>query len=165
MAEATILVGSKRRTLTAPVFLAVVLAAAIARGLIGARTTTGRVVLLLTLGSLFVLCVAYAVWVARRPAERLEVRPERIVLWDGADSGIQLGATPPIRVQRISIGAGTNRSTTWVLADASNTAFRFKGQTTTPLDGVIARIDLLPFHPHEVFDAVQRAGWPAEQRS
>lgn len=161
MAESTILVGKKRRTLIAPAFIAVVLVAALARGLIGARTNAGRVVMVVTLGTLLVLCVAYLVWLVRQPPERLEIHPDRIVLWQGPDRGIQLGGTPPIRVQRSFIGVGTKVSTTWLLTDASGSAFRFAGQTVTPLEGALARIGLSSFQPTTVFEAVQRAGWPA----
>jgi hypothetical protein len=164
VAESTILVGKKSRTLVAPVFIAVVLAAALVRGLVGARTNTGRVVMVLTMGTLLVLCVVYSVWLVRQPAQRLEVRPDRIVLWQGPDRGIQLGTAPPIQVRRTFIRAGTHLSTTWLLTDASGAAFRFAGQTVTPLAGARARIDLTSFHPTTVLEAVQRAGWPAEQR-
>lgn len=165
MAESTLLVGKKHRTLTAPVFIAVVLTAALTRGLLGARTNTGRVVMVATMGTLLVICVVYCVWLVRQPPERLEVRPDRIVLWQGPNRGIQLGDTPPIHVQRSFIRAGTYVTTTWLLIDASGTAYRFAGQTVTPLEGALARIDLTSFHPTAVFEAVQRAGWPSEQRT
>ena len=163
MGESTLLVGKKHRTLVAPVFLAVVLAVALGRGLVGASTNTGRVVMVATIGVVWALCVAFSVWLVRQPTERLEVRPERIVLWQGPDRGIQLGNAPPIQVRRTVMRMGRHRSALWVLTDGSGTAYRFAGRTMTPLEGVLARIDLTSFHPTTVFEAVQRAGWPAEK--
>lgn len=164
MAQSTILVGKKSRTLTVPVFVAVAIVAALARGLPGASTNAGRVAMVAVMGPLLVLCVGYCVWVIRQPPERLEINPDRIVLWKGPDRGVRLGTAPPIQVRRRIIRAGTHASTTWELTDASASAFRFAGQTVTPLNGPLARIDLTAFHPSAVLEAVQQAGWPAEQR-
>ncbi len=164
MAESTALVGNKRRSLTAPVFVTLVLGAALVRGYFGASTTTGRVVMIATMGTLFVLCATFSVWLMRQPPEQLEIGPERVVLWQRPGRGIQLGTEPPLQVTRAILRAGTHMTTTWYLADASETAVRLDGEKRTPLKGVAARIDLTSFHPTEVFEEVQRAGWPVEQR-
>jgi hypothetical protein len=165
VAEPVVLVGERRRSMTVPVFLSVVLLAALLRGWFGAGTTGGRVALVATIGTLLLLVGAFTAHLARRPPDRLEIRPDRIVLWQGPDRGVQLGTTPPIVVERRFLRAGTSVTTTWVLRDAAGVAHRFAGGTSTPLDGPLATIDLTEFHPARVFEALQQAGWNAEQRA
>ena len=150
--------------LVAPVFLGVVFAIALARGVIGAETRAGRIAVILFAGTLLVACVAYSVFLLRQPVEHLEIRPDRIVMWHGPDRGIQLGATPPIVVQRTFIRLGARRGAIWALTDSSGSAYRFVGQTMRPVKGARARIDLSYFYPTAVLEAVQRAVWPAERR-
>lgn len=163
MAEPIVLTGKKRRTLTAPVFLAVVFAAALARGVTGAQTTSGRVAVVVSMGTLLAVTLAYAFWIVRNPPERLEIGPDGIVWFLKPGHGIRLGTAPPIHVRRVFIGQGTNRTTTWVLRDTSGTATRFRPGTETALDTTIAEIDLTAFHPDAVVDALARAGWATQK--
>lgn len=164
MAEATTLVERRSRTLVAPGFLAAVGVLVLVRGFTSADTTGGMVLVGVLGGGLVLLGGGLVVHTLRSEPLQLEITPAHIVLWRRPTAGTRIGVTPPIVVQRRIVG-GANPTSIWVLQDSSQSAVEFLESGTTNRYGVDARIELHAFDPRAVFEAVQRAGWPAEWRT
>ena len=165
MGESTTLHEQRSRTMVMPGFLGIIGLLVLVRGFTSADTTGGRIMVGVLGGGLLVLGGGLCLYEWRKAPWKLEITPEHIVLWYRPGAGLRIGVAPPIVVQRRIIG-GANPTTWWVLADTSEVAVRFSEDgTTTPLYGVDAKIDLNAFDPKAVYEAVQRAGWPAEWRT
>ena len=163
MAESTVLLEERSRTVVIPGFLAVVGVLVLLRGFTTADTTGGRIGVAALGGGLLLFGGGMVVYELRRELWRLEITPEHIVLFHRPAAGIRIGTSTPIRVQRRLVGGPHPRSH-WILADASDAAVRFRETGSEAVYGVEAQVDINSFDPKAVLDAVQRAGWPVEWR-
>jgi len=154
VAEAEVVVTEQRgKRFVAPGFIAVVCAAALARGLLSGSPSTSTIVACVVMGIIGLACLAFCVWLARVGRAEIVATPAQI-RWVGA-------AKQPAQIDRAHGNELIVHIVTSVRSARGGQQYTWELATLDRQQ----RIDLQHFDHSAVADACRRTGWTVTERS